>query len=115
MNGGLIDYNKMLEAQKDDKILILDVRENSEIQETGKLPGSIHIPMKEVMNELNLSNEEFEKTYGKKKPSLDTQIITSCRLGGRSAKVQAELQNAGYKNVLNYSGGWADWEKHQKK
>lgn len=91
--------------------------------------------MKLVSNELNLSNEEFEKKYGKVKPSLDTQIITSCRLGGRSAKVQAELQNAGYKkyivimtiylsivlfitnefsfSVLNYSGGWTEWAKRQ--
>lgn len=37
-------YNDILEAQKDDNVLIIDVREQSEIDETGKLPGSIHIP-----------------------------------------------------------------------
>lgn len=37
-------YNDILEAQKDDSVLIIDVREQSEIDETGKLPGSIHIP-----------------------------------------------------------------------
>lgn len=39
-----VNHDQLLEAQKDDKILIIDVREHSEINETGKLPGSIHIP-----------------------------------------------------------------------
>lgn len=39
-----VDYQQLLEAQKDDKVLIVDVREQDEINETGKLPGSIHIP-----------------------------------------------------------------------
>lgn len=42
----IVDYNDILQAQKDDSILIIDVREPSEIDETGKLPGSIHIPSK---------------------------------------------------------------------
>lgn len=37
-------YNDILKAQKDNSILIIDVREKEEIDETGKLPGSIHIP-----------------------------------------------------------------------
>lgn len=41
-----VDYNDILEAQKNDSVLIIDVREPSEIDETGKLPGSIHIPSK---------------------------------------------------------------------
>lgn len=36
-------YKDILEAQKNNT-LIIDVREQSEIDETGKLPGSIHIP-----------------------------------------------------------------------
>lgn len=39
-----INYRQLLEAQKDDSVLIVDVREQSEINETGKLPGSIHVP-----------------------------------------------------------------------
>lgn len=39
-----VNYDELLKAQKDESVLIIDVREDSEIQETGKLPGSIHIP-----------------------------------------------------------------------
>ena len=39
-----VDYNDVLKAQNDSSILIIDVREKEEIDETGKLPGSIHVP-----------------------------------------------------------------------
>lgn len=39
-----VNYEDILKAQRDNNILIIDVREDSEIQETGKLPGSVHIP-----------------------------------------------------------------------
>ena len=41
----IVNYEGVLQAQKDN-VLIIDVREDSEINETGKLPGSIHIPSK---------------------------------------------------------------------
>ncbi|CAD6209005.1 GSCOCG00003652001-RA-CDS [Cotesia congregata] len=40
----IIGYEELLADQKNDKVLIIDVREQKEIDETGKLPGSIHIP-----------------------------------------------------------------------
>lgn len=45
-----IDYKQLLEAQKDDSVLIVDVREQDEINETGKLPGSIHIPSRNLFH-----------------------------------------------------------------
>lgn len=44
VNDHNLNYEDILKAQKDDSILIIDVREDGEIRETGKLPGSIHIP-----------------------------------------------------------------------
>ena len=41
-----MNYEELLDAQKDDSVLIIDVREQSEIDKTGALPGSIHIPSK---------------------------------------------------------------------
>ncbi|XP_012225090.1 rhodanese domain-containing protein CG4456-like isoform X1 [Linepithema humile] len=109
-----VDYNQLLKAQKDDNILIVDVREQNEINETGKLPGSIHIPMGDVENIfLNLSEENFEQRYGRRKPTKDSKIIFSCRSGRRSAMVQEAIQKLGYAKVYNYTGGWLDWESKQ--
>ena len=38
-----VGHEDILKAQQD-KTVMFDVREDGEIQETGKLPGSIHIP-----------------------------------------------------------------------
>ncbi|KAL7289829.1 hypothetical protein TKK_0016228 [Trichogramma kaykai] len=109
-----LNYEDILEAQKKDEILIIDVREDDEIRETGKLPGSIHIPMGEVAHVLTtVSSQDFKDKYSHEKPSQDTQIILSCRSGKRSAMVQADLEKLGYKNAYNYAGGWLDWESHQ--
>ncbi|XP_076167158.1 rhodanese domain-containing protein CG4456 isoform X2 [Ptiloglossa arizonensis] len=110
-----IYYKDILEAQNDDSILIIDVREQSEIDETGKLPGSIHIPMGDVSNVfLNFSEKTFKERFDKEKPSKETKIILSCRSGKRSGMVQEEIQRLGYKNAYNYIGGWLDWESNQK-
>lgn len=110
-----VDYNDILQAQQDNSLLIIDVREQSEINETGKLPGSIHIPMGDVSNTLtSLSEDNFKQKFNKSKPLKNTKIILSCRSGKRSGMVQEELQNMGYKNVYNYMGGWLDWESNQK-
>ncbi|KAJ8675056.1 hypothetical protein QAD02_010842 [Eretmocerus hayati] len=110
-----LNYADIVEAQQDSGVLIIDVREDSEIQETGKLPGSIHIPMAEVSSILsNLNDQEFEKKYNRKKPAHNTKIILTCRSGRRSAMVQSEIQKLGYNNAYNYAGGWLDWEEKQK-
>ncbi|XP_008550228.1 rhodanese domain-containing protein CG4456 isoform X1 [Microplitis demolitor] len=110
----VIGYEELIKDQKDDKVLIIDVREQKEIDETGKLPGSIHIPMGNVLNTLNLTDEEFKNQYDKPKPDKDTKIVLSCRSGVRSANVQRELLKLGYENAYNYIGGWSEWESKQK-
>ena len=41
-----LNYEDIVKLNENRSICLIDVRENSEIQETGKLPGSIHIPCK---------------------------------------------------------------------
>ncbi|XP_003398960.1 thiosulfate sulfurtransferase/rhodanese-like domain-containing protein 3 isoform X5 [Bombus affinis] len=110
-----VDYNEILKAQNDSSVLIIDVREKEEIDETGKLPGSIHIPMGDVANTLlSFSEKDFKERFKKEKPTKNTKIILSCRSGKRSGMVQEEIQKLGYENAYNYVGGWLDWESKQK-
>lgn len=50
---------------------------------------------------LNLSEEEFEEHYGKRKPSKDTKIIFSCRSGKRSGTMQEVMQKLGYTRYVD--------------
>lgn len=102
-------------ATTDENILVIDVREPLELQESGVIPGSINIPLGEVENVLrDMPPEEFKARYGKEKPPLDFPIILSCRSGKRSAQAQEIANRLGFSNVKNFEGGWLDWEERTK-
>jgi len=44
-----VNYEEIVQAQSDNNTLIIDIREQDEISKTGKLPGSIHIPSRELL------------------------------------------------------------------
>lgn len=81
---------------KDDKIVILDVRTEEEYKE-GHVPGAIVIP-----NE-TISSEPLEEL-----PDLDQEILVYCRSGSRSAQAAKKLMEAGYTQVYDF-GGIIDW------
>ncbi|MFH2020073.1 MAG: rhodanese-like domain-containing protein [archaeon] len=86
---------KQLQKLKD-PVIILDVREPFELS-SGKIPGSINIPIKEVPERLN----EIDK---------DKLIVVYCRSGNRSAYVTKFLIEKGY-NAKNLEGGYNEWKK----
>ena len=78
-----------------DRLTILDVREPNEYQ-INRIAGSVLIPLGDVptrYHELD-PNEE---------------VITQCKVGGRSAKAADFLRSVGFKKVLNLTGGIVDW------
>jgi adenylyltransferase/sulfurtransferase len=78
-----------------DKLFILDVREPNEYQ-INKIQGSTLIPL----GELPRRYQELPK---------DVEIITQCKMGGRSAKAQDFLKSVGFAKVKNLKGGILDW------
>lgn len=78
-----------------ERILILDVREASEI-EMAPFPGAIHIPMGDIPARIEELNPERE-------------TVVVCHHGIRSAQVAAYLARAGFERVLNLSGGIDAW------
>ena len=77
-------------------VVILDVREDSELVETGTVKGAIHIPLGQLETRLG----ELPK---------DKVILTACRGGGRASRALALLeskgfQTAGFCGLKDYSG-----------
>ncbi|EFC49181.1 predicted protein [Naegleria gruberi] len=93
-------------------LVLLDVREHSEYTSTD-LPAihnsAINVPVATVKNVFELSDEEFEKQVGKKKPSKNDQIVTYCKLGGRAQKAADQLVELGYTNVHCFKGSASEW------
>ena len=81
---------------KDDKIIILDVRTEEEYRE-GHIPGAIVIP-----------NETISSEPLKELPDLDQEILVYCRSGNRSAQAAKKLIEAGYTQVYDF-GGINNW------
>ena len=77
--------------------LLLDVREPHEYT-AGHIPGSVLIPMGEVLSRLS----EIPR---------DQTVVVVCRSGNRSGQVAGKLADQGYTNVLNLQGGVLDWPK----
>ncbi|WP_411355282.1 rhodanese-like domain-containing protein [Peptoniphilus harei] len=71
--------------------IVIDVREDYELEETGTIKGAIHIPMNEVPNRLNEITKERE-------------IYILCRSGVRSYNVAKYLNELGYE-AINLDGG----------
>ena len=76
--------------------IVIDVREDYELEETGTIKGAIHIPMNEVPNRLNEITKERE-------------IYILCRSGVRSYNVAKYLNELGYE-AINLDGGIIDYK-----
>jgi sulfur-carrier protein adenylyltransferase/sulfurtransferase len=88
-----VDLKKKLDAGETP--FILDVREPNEYQ-INRIPGSTLIPL----GELPRRYQELPR---------DREIVTQCKMGGRSAKAMDFLKSVGFTNVKNLQGGILEW------
>ena len=88
-----VDLKKKLDAGEEP--FILDVREPNEYQ-INRIAGSTLIPL----GELPRRYQELPR---------DREIVTQCKMGGRSAKAQDFLKSVGFTNVKNLRGGILEW------
>ncbi len=93
------DAKKSYESFLASKAIIIDVREESEVNE-GMIKGAVWVPLSKL--EAN-SKKEIDLI---KKMSTDKQIFIYCRSGNRSGKAQSILKEAGVVsvNLGGYSG-----------
>ncbi len=77
--------------------MLLDVREPWEFQ-TCHIEGAVHMPMGQIPT-----------TYKQLDPTR--QIVVVCHHGMRSQQVAQFLEKAGFKNVVNLTGGVDAWAR----
>jgi len=74
----------------------VDVRNDGEVAQSGKIAGALHIPLDQFVN-------IYASTVGK-----DKVILLYCASGARSALAGRLLMENGYTDVRNL-GGFSDW------
>jgi rhodanese-related sulfurtransferase len=86
-------------------VLIVDVRDGTEVAATGKVAGAIHVQRGLLEFKADPASPAFDPKFG-----ADKTIVLYCASGGRSALSAKTLHDMGYKNVRNLGGfkGWAD-------
>ncbi len=81
-------------ARVTDGWMLLDVRTDEEWAD-GRIAGSVHIPMDQLMQRLD---------------EVDDRVVCVCAVGARSARV-AQFLNAQGREAVNLDGGLYAWAK----
>ena len=94
-----IKSDKLNEMLAETPAFILDVREPAEIEKAGYIAGSVNIPIRDLLQNLD------------KLPAKDQKIIITCASGHRGSLGMMALRLLGYTDVVNLNGGVGGWVK----
>ena len=90
----VVDANALAEL---DDVEIIDVRAASE-WEGGRIPGARHIFLGDLLEE----SEALPR---------DRTLVIACQGGSRSSIGASLLRARGFTNIINFTGGFAEWRK----
>ncbi|SPQ23715.1 ecb24421-8323-48c9-9003-b7717ac3dd64 [Thermothielavioides terrestris] len=91
--------------------VIIDVREPHELEQTGRIPGALNIPVTSAPDSFHIPADEFEDRFGYPRPPPDAEVVFYCRSGVRSRAAAGLAKEAGWTNVGEYPGSWLDWSE----
>ncbi|WOS63855.1 rhodanese-like domain-containing protein [Sinorhizobium fredii] len=80
-------------------VLIVDVRDPTEVQQTGKLKGALNVSRGMLEFRADPESQYHNPAFQK-----DRTILLHCASGGRSALAGKTLQEMGYTSVFNIGG-----------
>jgi rhodanese-related sulfurtransferase len=93
----------------DEDTVLVDVRDQIEVESEGKIPGAIH-----ASRGLLEFYADPESPIHNPALSPEKRIITYCGTGGRSALAANTLLEMGYRDVASLAGGYGAWREAQK-
>ena len=99
-----IEMSDALEKHKNNSAIFIDVRDSSDIAETGTITGALKIQRGLIEFVADDSHGLHNKALKK-----DSEIILVCGAGGQAALTGKTLVDMGYSNVSNV-GAIGDWE-----
>jgi rhodanese-related sulfurtransferase len=88
------------------EVVIVDLRERSERERHGVIPGSLHAPYPNLQENIDAGGmlHELAASTGKR-------IVFYCAFGERSAMAVQAAQDAGLKTACHIQGGINAWKK----
>jgi rhodanese-related sulfurtransferase len=84
-------------------VLVVDVRDGTEVQSTGKVHGAKHVPRGMLEFRADPESPYYDQAFNR-----DRTVLVYCASGGRSALAGKTLHDLGYKDVRNL-GSFKEW------
>jgi rhodanese-related sulfurtransferase len=86
--------------------VLIDLREQHELNDKGRIAGSVHIPRGMLEFLADPTSPHHHKVLDPRK-----RIILYCASGNRSSLAAATLQDMGYTHVAHLAGGITAWAR----
>ena len=127
-----LDYSHVINTEELEKevevnsenLVIIDVREDEEWEgktlygekKGGRIPGSVQIKFTDLFDGEGYlkSNEELTKMFENAGIKKDSEIVSYCTSGIRSAYTQLVLEMLGFNTSKNYDGSYNTWCFHNE-
>ena len=98
-----ITANEALKLSNDDACTLIDIREKGELDKTGRIENSNHIPRGMLEFWLDPEGPYFKSG----KIDMNKEMVLFCAGGLRSALAAKSLKEMGFENVSHIDGGFA--------
>jgi glyoxylase-like metal-dependent hydrolase (beta-lactamase superfamily II)/rhodanese-related sulfurtransferase len=87
-------------------VALIDLRERSEREKHGVIPGSLHVPYPSLQENISAGGMLYELAK-----STSKRIVFYCAFGERSAMAVQAAQDAGLSSACHIQGGLDAWKK----
>ena len=98
-----ITANEALKLSNEDKCTLIDIREKGELDKTGRIENSNHIPRGMLEFWLDPEGPYFKSG----KIDMNKEMVLFCAGGLRSALAAKSLKEMGFEKVSHVDGGFA--------
>jgi rhodanese-related sulfurtransferase len=97
-----ISADEALKMVEDNKCNLIDIREDNELESTGKVENSVHIPRGKLEIFLDPNSALFQQGV----LDQNKEMVLFCAGGVRSALAVKALKNMGYEKISHIEGGF---------
>ena len=97
-----ISADEALKLSSEDKCTLIDIREKGELDKTGRIENSNHIPRGMLEFWLDPDGPYFKTG----KIDINKEMVLFCAGGLRSALAAKALKNMGYEKISHIEGGF---------
>ena len=97
-----ISVHDALKMVEDNNCNLIDIRESNELESTGKVKNSVHIPRGKLEIYLDPNSALYQQGVLDK----NKEIVLFCAGGVRSALAVKALKNMGYEKISHIEGGF---------